>query len=339
LDFGIARLSERPEGLTVATEVGSLMGTPAFIAPEQARGRWQRVDARTDLWALGATLFTLLTGRFVYHADTINEQLGLAMTTPAPSLARFGAYPPALVACVGKALAFSQEQRYQTAGEMRAGMNAALESLAGDPEPPDVAFDAPEMSLSTLGHGSVRPAPKSEPPRFGVWRWLVPVGFLAALALAGQIWFARTPPLGPETSPREGLSPARGERGSPTLETKSPSSTERTGDGEDTTPHDDSEQPATTAKPELESTELGTASPPRAAPQDDASKPAPPKPIPKRRSTAQAAARGPTAARDKGAASTSEKTSKPPNGQAEKPTAAENPKSTPPTVDPLDLRH
>ena len=45
------------------------MGTPAFMAPEQARARWDEVDGRTDLWAVGATMFTLLTGRHVHEGD------------------------------------------------------------------------------------------------------------------------------------------------------------------------------------------------------------------------------------------------------------------------------
>jgi serine/threonine-protein kinase len=52
---------------------GSLLGTPAFMAPEQARGRWDEVDGATDLWAVGATLFTLLTGRLVHEAETLQS--------------------------------------------------------------------------------------------------------------------------------------------------------------------------------------------------------------------------------------------------------------------------
>src|SRR5262249_26514993 len=51
------------------TTAGSAMGTPAFMPPEQALGNWDAVDARTDLWAVGATLFNLLTGQLVHQAD------------------------------------------------------------------------------------------------------------------------------------------------------------------------------------------------------------------------------------------------------------------------------
>ena len=83
-----------------------VMGTPSFMAPEQAMGRWNDVDARTDLWAVGATAFTLLTGRAVHEAETAGEMVVLAATRPARSLARFNNAPFGLVALVDRALQF-----------------------------------------------------------------------------------------------------------------------------------------------------------------------------------------------------------------------------------------
>ena len=96
LDFGIARLRElvassagadrarkRDAPPAWTTQVGATMGTPAFMPPEQARGRWDDVDARTDVWAVGASMFALLTGRYVHEASSVNEQLLAAMTSPA----------------------------------------------------------------------------------------------------------------------------------------------------------------------------------------------------------------------------------------------------------------
>ena len=79
LDFGIARLREVTSKST-ATVSGATMGTPAFMSPEQARGLWDEVDGRSDLWAVGATMFNLLTGRVVHDGRTTNEQLLHAMT-------------------------------------------------------------------------------------------------------------------------------------------------------------------------------------------------------------------------------------------------------------------
>src|SRR5580658_10205645 len=73
LDFGIAKVFERRESRTTTTRAGTVMGTPAFMAPEQARARWDEVDARTDLWAVGATMFTLVSGRYVHEAPSSQE--------------------------------------------------------------------------------------------------------------------------------------------------------------------------------------------------------------------------------------------------------------------------
>jgi serine/threonine-protein kinase len=143
LDFGIARLREVSNASGSTTRVGSLLGTPAFMAPEQARGRWDDVDGATDLWAVGATLFTLLTGRLVHEAETLQEQLVLAATTKAPSISRrFPELAPALVEVIDRALAFDKCARWPNAREMRAGLRAAMASVADE-----VAFSLPRPSL------------------------------------------------------------------------------------------------------------------------------------------------------------------------------------------------
>ena len=75
LDFGIARLAEPSEGEHSGTMAGVPMGSPAFMSPEQARGRWDLVDAQSDVWSVGATMFTLLSGQDVHAADTVPELL------------------------------------------------------------------------------------------------------------------------------------------------------------------------------------------------------------------------------------------------------------------------
>ena len=135
LDFGIARLRESMSRIQV-TQTGVAVGTPAYMAPEQARGRNELVDGRTDLWGLGATMYTLLTGRLVHEASTGNEQLLAAMLRPAPSLgATMLGAPPQLVAVVDRALAFEMGDRYADAAAMRAAVHAAYHATAGHPLP------------------------------------------------------------------------------------------------------------------------------------------------------------------------------------------------------------
>lgn len=131
LDFGIGRLKEL-EGVPSITLSGAAMGTPAFMAPEQARGRWDDVDGQTDVWALGATMFTLLTGQYVHSAATVNETLALAVTQPARPIQGLRAdLPPAVCALVDKALAYAKPQRHRDARAMQAELRLVYAQLSG----------------------------------------------------------------------------------------------------------------------------------------------------------------------------------------------------------------
>jgi eukaryotic-like serine/threonine-protein kinase len=129
LDFGIARVYE-VEIDQEATQTGFLLGSAPYMAPEQARGRWDIVDPRTDLWAVGASMFQLLSGRPVHEAATPTERIALAISTRARSL---GSIAPGLsqtlVAVVDRALSYEQEARFQTAREMQAALHATRGKL------------------------------------------------------------------------------------------------------------------------------------------------------------------------------------------------------------------
>jgi eukaryotic-like serine/threonine-protein kinase len=126
LDFGIARLREISQTGSAITASGSLLGTPAYMAPEQARGKWDLIDGRTDLWAVGATMFRLLSGEFVHQGDTVNEMLGLSMMTPPRSIASVRPdLPSDLAAVVDKALAFEPDDRFAHARAMQSALRDA----------------------------------------------------------------------------------------------------------------------------------------------------------------------------------------------------------------------
>jgi serine/threonine-protein kinase len=110
MDFGIAKSADS----SVRTRTGFLVGSPAYVSPEQLSG--DRLDGRTDVYSLGTTLFELLAGRLPFRAHGI-EDLALRLDADAPPLSRFrpGADPD-LERIVGKALARDRGRRYDAAG-------------------------------------------------------------------------------------------------------------------------------------------------------------------------------------------------------------------------------
>ena len=194
LDFGLARIREI-QSPTHATQAGSPMGTPAFMPPEQALGSWDQVDARSDLWAAGATLFTLLTGRQVHEAPTLNQLMLLAMTKPAPPIGTILPDLPApIAALVDRALAFRPDARWQSAREMQRALRDVGRTLPGFTDAPGAAVrssappvdlassgisgsDSPSLSGATLLRGA--PPRRSRAARLGV-----AIGGTAALAVA-----------------------------------------------------------------------------------------------------------------------------------------------------------
>ncbi|MBI4704117.1 MAG: SUMF1/EgtB/PvdO family nonheme iron enzyme [Deltaproteobacteria bacterium] len=131
LDFGIARLREL-SGSAAATRTGVLLGSPAFMPPEQARGRHDEVDARSGLWSVGAAMYTLLAGRYVHEASTTLEVLAKAATQPADSIARVApGLAPALVELIDQALRFEQADRWQDARAMQEALRRAYRTLRG----------------------------------------------------------------------------------------------------------------------------------------------------------------------------------------------------------------
>jgi len=126
LDFGLAKLTQ-PEGSTTDTEAptkalvdtsaGTVLGTSYYMSPEQAKGK--RVDARTDLWGLGAVIYEMVAGHVPFEAETPSEVIGLILNKEPPPLARYDREaPPELERIVTKALTKNLEERYQTAKDL-----------------------------------------------------------------------------------------------------------------------------------------------------------------------------------------------------------------------------
>ncbi|WP_394845489.1 protein kinase [Pendulispora brunnea] len=183
LDFGIAR---HIEGDGTASMTGPMIGTPAFMPPEQAVGNSDVIGPPSDCWAVGATIFTLLSGEHVHAASNVGAQLVAAATQPARSLGDVSSELPAsVVAFVDKALAFDPQARWPAASEMRAAMGEAFEAALGMP----VDNVAIEPSPPVAPAAPVKEATKPRKRR----AWVTGLA-VAALVIGGMFAKARLAP-------------------------------------------------------------------------------------------------------------------------------------------------
>lgn len=133
VDFGLARLRDGyGDGYRggVPTAAGIVLGTASYMPPEQARGRSDEVDARSDVFAVGAVMFRALSGRLIHDARSATARLLQAVKEPAPSLATIvPSLPTGVVEVVDKALAFEKENRWATAAAMRTAVRETFAQL------------------------------------------------------------------------------------------------------------------------------------------------------------------------------------------------------------------
>ena len=128
LDFGIAKLTERRIGETIrrtasavgssTSEPGMVIGTAKYMSPEQARGI--EVDARSDIFSLGAVIYELVTGRAAFEGDTASDVIAeILKVDPPPPVEFVPDVPPELERMISKALRKDRESRYQTVRDLQ----------------------------------------------------------------------------------------------------------------------------------------------------------------------------------------------------------------------------
>jgi len=176
-DDGTPRLVDF--GLTAhlgASRLRELSGSPPYMAPEQARAEWDRIDLRTDVFGLGGVLYKLLTGHAPHAGSTLNEILEHAKKADVTPPRQLDATIPAPVEAVClKALAAAPENRYTTALEFAAALRQAIE-----------------------------PTPAAPPKPTLVRRWGLPAAVIACGLLALALWLWR---MAPETATNVAPSP------------------------------------------------------------------------------------------------------------------------------------
>jgi serine/threonine-protein kinase len=132
LDWGVANVWDGQKSSEM-TGTGMVLGTPAFMPPEQALGKRSEVDAQSDIWAVGATLFALLAGESVHPGGDAVTKLVATARKPARSLGMVAPeVPNPVVAAVDRALAFRKVDRWPTASAFR----SALLNTARRTDPP-----------------------------------------------------------------------------------------------------------------------------------------------------------------------------------------------------------
>ncbi|HYK34885.1 protein kinase domain-containing protein [Alloacidobacterium sp.] len=145
LDFGLAKLMHRqPEAdataatVTHETDPGMVMGTAGYMSPEQVRGG--AVDHRTDIFALGAILYELLSGKRAFQRGTSAETMTAILNDDPPTISQTGAnIPPALQRVVNRCLEKNPEQRFHSASDLAFALDALSDSGAS----PAVGTQAP----------------------------------------------------------------------------------------------------------------------------------------------------------------------------------------------------
>jgi eukaryotic-like serine/threonine-protein kinase len=184
IDFGIAKFIEETDA-ALGTRTGVMLGTPAYMSPEQATGLIATLDAQTDVWAMGVVLYEMLSGRLPYEAENAHLTVGMIQyREPVPLSERMPDLDADLVAVIHRALTKDRTARYPT---MQAFLGDLLETSAWTrtatsvSAPPSLA-----PSLPTLSNVSPRVSTAPTPRRDRRW-WALIAASLVAISVVGVV--------------------------------------------------------------------------------------------------------------------------------------------------------
>jgi serine/threonine-protein kinase len=188
LDFGLARFESESTATERLTQLGKIVGTVDYMAPEQAQNP-RTADIRADIYSLGCTLFYLLTGEAPFRGDDAAEKIAARVLGDAPSVREARPeVPPALERVLARMMARDPAERYQTPGEVAKALEPhtrddkqvrAAAPAADRPVAPEPAAPARSpWDFDREGGGGVR-----RPPRRGVPGWVWLAGGAAALVV------------------------------------------------------------------------------------------------------------------------------------------------------------
>ena len=179
MDFGIAHSMEESGG----TSTGMLLGTPAYVSPEQAKG--EKIDSRSDVYTLGIVFYELLTGRIPFESETV---IGLLLKRiqerPIPPVERNKEIPQPLSDIVLKCLVVEKEERYQTVQAVQADLEGWLASPTTFRTGMMTRAAEERLGKAEEGRTIVTPGMMMM-ARSNAWKWIAVSVAVAVLLIAG----------------------------------------------------------------------------------------------------------------------------------------------------------
>ena len=208
LDFGIARVTDSSN--VTATRTGMVVGSPAYMSPEQALGKMNSVGPQTDVYAVGATMFALISGSTPHAGESTQEMIVLVATQQARKLATvFPDVYPRVGEVIDRALNYNISERQPDATAMLNDVRAVINELEGGPKQrvlPTFAVDDEEgaTQVAQALKPGVGRSEGSAPPEGGKMRQ-------ATMAPMGAPFKANPlgPPIAPPTAPAAGMPPTQ----------------------------------------------------------------------------------------------------------------------------------
>jgi eukaryotic-like serine/threonine-protein kinase len=181
VDFGVSKVRDSS---SIVTQDHALMGTPFYMSPEQADGKVHEIDQRTDVFALGAMIWEMLTGQMAFDAPTpMGAMYKVVHVDPPPVHTIVPGLPPAMSQVLARALAKKKDDRYDSVLELSRELAAAAQGVAPSTLPPAkprteipetlpavglMDTQAPSVSTMSKANGEAIAQPR-KPSRAGLW--------------------------------------------------------------------------------------------------------------------------------------------------------------------------
>jgi serine/threonine-protein kinase len=200
LDFGIAKVMDAAGGMGKKTQTGMLLGTPAYMSPEQIKSA-KDVDARADLWSAAVMLYEMLTGRIAFPAPTEYARLAAVLTTTPTPVEQIDPSLAPIAPFFARAMTKDREQRFQSALEMARALKETMGAMDAPgsrvmplsrlPEVPSMFAPSVVVRPAAVGAGA---APATVSPQTPEVPTTGPSGTLASAPAAGNVGSQPPPP-------------------------------------------------------------------------------------------------------------------------------------------------